>query len=167
MALPRTYVTNFESIKKIDDHTVAITAKVIESLFPCSMSYLLMVSRCKAEALKYDWAAYANAPSGTGPYRFGRMVAHERLELLPNKDCWDPKRIPKADDAADETARNHERAGHDDLGRARPEPAGLVAKTERIRPGEKLVSGPHADRRDPVTSEHLAAPDTRHFQRYM
>jgi len=97
MALSRTYVTNFESVEKIDDNTVAITTKVVESLFPYSMSYLLMVSRCRAEALKYDWAAYANAPSGTGPYRFDRMVAHERLELTPNKDYWDPKRVPKHD----------------------------------------------------------------------
>jgi peptide/nickel transport system substrate-binding protein len=97
MALSRTYVTNFESIEKIDDYTVAITTKVVESLFPYSMSYLLMVSRCRAEALKYDWAAYANNPSGTGPYRFDRIVAHERLELVPNKDYWDTKRVPKHD----------------------------------------------------------------------
>ena len=81
MALSRTYVTNFESAEKIDDHTVAVTTKVVESLFPYSMSYLLMVSRCRAEALKLDWTAYAEKPSGTGPYRFDRMVPHERLEL--------------------------------------------------------------------------------------
>jgi peptide/nickel transport system substrate-binding protein len=97
MALSRTYVTNFESVEKIDDYTVAITTKVVESLFPYSMSYLLMVSRCRAEALKYDWAAYAEHPSGTGPYRFDRMVAHERLELVPNKEYWDTKRVPKHD----------------------------------------------------------------------
>src|SRR3984957_3418394 len=97
MALSRTYVANFESAEKIDDHTVAITTKVVESLFPYSMSYLLMVSPCRAEALKYDWATYANSPSGTGPYRFDRMVAHERLELTPNKEYWDPKRVPKHD----------------------------------------------------------------------
>ena len=73
MALSRTYVTNFDSIEKIDDHTVAITTKFVESLFPYSTCrYLLMVSRCRAEALKYDWAAYAQQPSGTGPYRFDR-----------------------------------------------------------------------------------------------
>ena len=36
MALSRTYVTNFESAEKIDDNTVAITTKVVESLFPYS-----------------------------------------------------------------------------------------------------------------------------------
>ena len=97
MALSRAYTTNFESIEKIDDYTVAINTKVVESIFPYSMSYILMISRCKAEALKYDWNAYANDPSGTGPYRFSRMVPHERLELLPNKAYWDPKRVPKQD----------------------------------------------------------------------
>ena len=38
------------------------------------MSYVLMISRCRAEALQYDWNAYAEHPSGTGPYRFDRMV---------------------------------------------------------------------------------------------
>ena len=97
MALSRAYTTNFASVEKIDDNTVAITTKVVESLFPYQMSYLLMVSRCRAEALHYDWNAYAEHPSGTGPFRADRMVAHERFELLPNKDYWDPKRIAKYD----------------------------------------------------------------------
>jgi ABC-type transport system substrate-binding protein len=97
MAYTRTYVTNVESVEKLDDHTVAFTTKFVESLFPYSMSYFLMVSPCRAQALKYDWGAYAEHPSGTGPYRFDRMVAHERLELVPNKDYWDRTRIAKHD----------------------------------------------------------------------
>ncbi len=38
-----------------------------------------------------------SSPSGTGPYRFDRMVPHERLELVPNKDYWDTARVPKQD----------------------------------------------------------------------
>ena len=97
MALTRAYTTNFQSIEKIDDHTVAITTKVVESVFPYQTSYILMVSPCRAQELHYDWNAYAQHPSGTGPFRFDHMVAHERLELLPNKDYWDPKRIAKYD----------------------------------------------------------------------
>jgi peptide/nickel transport system substrate-binding protein len=96
-ALSRTYITNFDSIEKIDDHTVAITTKQVESLFPYSMSYVLMISPCRAKALNYDWNAYAEHPSGTGPYVFDHMVAHERLELVPNKNYWDPKRVPQQD----------------------------------------------------------------------
>jgi ABC-type transport system substrate-binding protein len=61
------------------------------------MSYFLMVSPCRAKELKYDWGAYAEHPSGTGPYKFDRMVAHERLEMVPNKDYWDKTRVPKQD----------------------------------------------------------------------
>jgi ABC-type transport system substrate-binding protein len=96
-ALSRSYLTNFDSVEKIDDHTIAINTKFVESLFPYTMSYLLMVSRCRAQELKYDWTAFANHPSGTGPYRFDSMVPHERLELVPNKAYWDPKRVPKQD----------------------------------------------------------------------
>jgi peptide/nickel transport system substrate-binding protein len=96
-ALSRAYLTNFDSIEKIDDHSVAITTKFVESLFPYDMSYLLMISRCRAEALHYDWNAYASQPSGTGPYRFAGMTAHERMELLPNQNYWDKARVPKQD----------------------------------------------------------------------
>ena len=97
MAFSRAYTTNFDSVEKIDDHTIAINTKVVESLFPYQTSYILMVSRCRAEALHYDWNAYAEHPSGTGPFRADRLVAHERFELVPNKDYWDPKRIAKYD----------------------------------------------------------------------
>ena len=96
-ALARAYLPNYAKVEKVDDKTVAITTKVPSSLFPYEMSFVLMTSKCRAEALKYDWAAFANQPSGTGPYRFDRMVAHERLEFVPNKDYWDPKRVPKQD----------------------------------------------------------------------
>lgn len=96
-ALSRAYLPNFAGVEKVDSHTVALTTKISSALFPYEMSYVLMTSRCRAEALKYDWAAYANQPSGTGPYRFDRMVPHERLELVPNKDYWDTARVPKQD----------------------------------------------------------------------
>jgi peptide/nickel transport system substrate-binding protein len=97
MALSRAYLTNFASVEKVDDNTIAINTKFTESLFPYQMSYLLMISRCRAEALKYDWTAYAAQPSGTGPYRFSSMTPHERMEMLPNKEYWDPARVPKQD----------------------------------------------------------------------
>ena len=96
-ALSRAYLPNFVKAETVDDHTVAITTKVPSSLFPYEMSFVVMTSRCRAEALKYDWAAYAEHPSGTGPYRFDRVVAHERLELVPNKEYWDQKRVPRQD----------------------------------------------------------------------
>ena len=96
-ALSRAYLANFAGIEKVDDKTIAITTKVPSSLFPYEMSFVMMTSKCRAEALKYDWNAVANNPSGTGPYKFDRMVPHERLELVPNKDYWNPARVPKQD----------------------------------------------------------------------
>ncbi len=96
-ALSRAYLPNFERAEKVDDRTVALTTKIPSSMFPYEVSFILMTSRCRAEALKYDWAALASQPSGTGPYRFDRMVPHERLEMVPNAEYWDKARVPKQD----------------------------------------------------------------------
>ncbi len=96
-ALSRAYLPNFASVEKVDDHTVALTTKIPSSLFPYEMSFVMMTSRCRAEALKYDWSAVTANPSGTGPYKFDRMVPHERLELVPNTEYWDKARVPKQD----------------------------------------------------------------------
>ncbi|MDR3535242.1 MAG: ABC transporter substrate-binding protein [Acetobacteraceae bacterium] len=96
-ALGRSYVGNVVSVDKVDDQTVAINLDRVMSLFPQLLPQVMLVSRCNAEALKYDRNAMMFHPSGTGPYRYSNMVAHERLELLANKDYWDKDRIPKHD----------------------------------------------------------------------
>ena len=96
-AYTRSFLTNFKSITKVDDYTVSIETSFVESLFPYSLSYVMMISPCRAKALKYDWGQYALHPSGTGPYKFDRMVPHQRLELVPNRDYWDKSRIPRQD----------------------------------------------------------------------
>jgi peptide/nickel transport system substrate-binding protein len=97
LAYSRTWMTNIKSVSKIDDDTVAFETNFVESLFPYSLSYVMMVSQCRAKELNYDWAQYALHASGTGPYRFDRLVPHQRLELVPNTDYWDKARIPKQD----------------------------------------------------------------------
>lgn len=96
-ALTRAYLPNYDHVEKVDDATVALYTKVPSSLFPYEMSFVMMTSKCRAEELKYDWGKYAENPSGTGPYRFDRMVPHERLELVANKEYWDKARVPKQD----------------------------------------------------------------------
>src|ERR1700752_3084290 len=61
------------------------------------MSFVMMVSPCRAKEVKYDWTQYALNPSGTGPYKFDKIVAHQRLEFVPNTDYWDKARVPKQD----------------------------------------------------------------------
>ena len=96
-AYSRSFLVNVKSVNKIDDYTVAFETNFVESLFPYSLSCVMMVSQCRAKELNYDWAQYALHPSGTGPYRFDRFVPHQRLELVPNTDYWDKARIPKQD----------------------------------------------------------------------
>ena len=74
-AQSRSYLGNFAGVTKIDDHTVAIDTKVPDSLFPYEISYVLMISPCRAKEVKYNWADYALHPSGTGPYRFDQCGA--------------------------------------------------------------------------------------------
>jgi ABC-type transport system substrate-binding protein len=96
-AQSRIYLVNTVGASKIDDHTVAFETKVPDSLFPYEISYVMMISPCRAKELKYNWGEYALHPSGTGPYRFDRMVAHQRMELVPNTGYWDKARVPKQD----------------------------------------------------------------------
>ena len=97
LAYSRTWLTNVKSVSKLDDYTVAFETNFVESLFPYSLSYVMMVSQCRAKELNYDWAQYGLHPSGTGPYRFDRFVPHQRLEMVPNTEYWDKTRIPKQD----------------------------------------------------------------------
>ncbi|WP_159997075.1 ABC transporter substrate-binding protein [Roseomonas sp. 18066] len=96
-AFARGYLTNFESVEAVDEQTVAFTTKTPDSLFPYNLSFLMMVSPRRSAEVKNDADAFARNPSGTGPYRFARMVPGERLELVRNADYWDAARVPKHD----------------------------------------------------------------------
>ena len=88
---------NVERAEKIDDGTVAIFTKTPDSLVPYNLSVWYMISKCAVEKANFDYAQYAKAPAGTGPYKFDRVVPRERLELVKNADYWDQKRVPKHD----------------------------------------------------------------------
>lgn len=96
-AQARAFLGTYANVEKIDDYTVAINTKVPDSLLPYEFASVIMISPCRAKEVKYDWAQYALHPSGTGPYKFDKFVAHQRLELVPNTDYWDKNRIPKQD----------------------------------------------------------------------
>lgn len=96
-AMIRNRTSNIATIEAVNDHKVIMVTKVPDALLPYQLSYWFMVSRCKLEALKYDYEAYQEAPSGTGPYMIDKFVPQERLELVKNPDYWDKSRIPKHD----------------------------------------------------------------------
>jgi peptide/nickel transport system substrate-binding protein len=96
-AQARAYLGTYAGVEKVDDHTVAFTTKFPDALFPYMMSYVLMISPCRAKEVNNNWTEYALKPSGTGPYKFDKMVPHQRLEFVPNADYWDTARVPKQD----------------------------------------------------------------------
>src|ERR1700692_1995367 len=93
----RAFLTNVKSVTKVDDYTVAFDNNFVESLFPYTLSYVLMISPCRAKEVNYDWAQYALHPSGTGPYKYDRLVPHQRLAMVSYTEYWDKDRVPKHD----------------------------------------------------------------------
>src|SRR6266481_713507 len=96
-AQARAYLGTYAGVEKVDEHTVAFTTKFPDALFPYMMSYVLMISPCRAKEVNNNWTEYALKPSGTGPYKFDKMVPHQRLEFVPNNEYWDKTRVPKQD----------------------------------------------------------------------
>jgi peptide/nickel transport system substrate-binding protein len=85
------------SYRKIDDLTVEITTKDIDSIFPYQMLWFLVSSPAQYEKVGRDWEKFASSPSGTGPFKLARLVPRERAELVKNTEYWDKNRIPKVD----------------------------------------------------------------------
>ncbi len=93
----RTRASNLDHAEVVDDKTVAIHTKTVDSFTPYSLANFFMISECALEKANWDYEAYAKAPAGTGPYKFDKVVPHERLELVKNDQYWDAARIPKHD----------------------------------------------------------------------
>jgi peptide/nickel transport system substrate-binding protein len=85
------------SYRKVDDSTVEITTKDVDSFFPYQMLWFLVSSPAQYEKVGKDWDKFASSPSGTGPFKLDKLVPRERVELVKNPDYWDKTRIPKTD----------------------------------------------------------------------
>ena len=100
------------SARKIDDFTVELTTSEPDSFLPLNLTNLFMASPAHwqakfdavpasvtdpAERAKQAWTAFAADASGTGPFRMARFVPRERLEVVANKEYWDPARTPQID----------------------------------------------------------------------
>src|ERR1700716_3233530 len=93
----KTRLPSVASYAKIDDSTVEITTKTIDSFFPYQMLWFLVSSPAQYEKLGKDWDKFASQPSGTGPFKLTKLVPRELAELSKNEDYWNKKRIPKVD----------------------------------------------------------------------
>jgi ABC-type transport system substrate-binding protein len=87
----------YKSVRKIDDYTVEFTTKSPDAFWPYQICYVLMSSPKQWEATGKDWNKFAQNPSGTGPFKLVTLKARELAELVPNKDYWDKKLVPKLD----------------------------------------------------------------------
>ena len=93
----KTRLPSVASYAKIDDATIEITTKTVNSFFPYQMLWFLVSSPAQYEKLGKDWDKFASQPSGTGPFKLTKLVPRELAELTKNEDYWNKKRIPKAD----------------------------------------------------------------------
>jgi peptide/nickel transport system substrate-binding protein len=93
----RTRLPSVASYAKVDDYAVEITTKEVDSFFPYQILWFLVSSPAQYEKVGKDWDKFASQPSGTGPFKLGKLVPRELAELVKNPDYWDKKRLPKAD----------------------------------------------------------------------
>jgi ABC-type transport system substrate-binding protein len=85
------------SYKVVDKYTFEITTKSPDATLPYQLAWIMMSSPAQWEKVGKSWEAFAKTPSGTGPWKLTAFVPRERAEMVPNKEYWDAKRVPKLD----------------------------------------------------------------------
>lgn len=95
-ALVAARIPSIDTVKKVDDYTVEILTKGPSAYVPYQVSFWFMSSQEHWEKVK-SWAEFAKSPSGTGPWKFVSQTQRAKVEMVPNKTYWNPKRIPKVD----------------------------------------------------------------------
>ncbi|WP_374991471.1 ABC transporter substrate-binding protein [Bradyrhizobium sp. LHD-71] len=93
----RTRLPSIAGYAKLDDFTVEITTKEVDSFFPYQMLWFLVSSPAQYENVGKDWDKFASQPSGTGPFKLGKLVPRELAELVKNPDYWNKSRLAKSD----------------------------------------------------------------------
>ena len=83
----KTRLPSVASYAKIDDFTVEITTKTVDSFFPYQMLWFLVSSPAQYDKLGKDWDKFASQPSGTGPFKLTKLVPRELAELTKNPDA--------------------------------------------------------------------------------
>ncbi|MCA0304076.1 MAG: ABC transporter substrate-binding protein [Proteobacteria bacterium] len=93
----RSRIPAVKSYKVIDDQTVEIVTKTPDAFLPYQMAWIMMSSPAQWEKVGKNWNEFAKTPSGTGPWKLAAFVPSTRAELVPNKEYWDARRVPKLD----------------------------------------------------------------------
>ncbi|MCA8930011.1 MAG: ABC transporter substrate-binding protein [Alphaproteobacteria bacterium] len=95
-ALVAARIPALKAVNKIDDYTVEILTDGVSAYVPYQVSFWFMSSQEQWEKVG-SWAEFAKAPSGTGPWKFVSQTPRAKVEMVPNKDYWNPARVPKVD----------------------------------------------------------------------
>ena len=94
----RSRIPAVASYKVIDKYKVEITTTAPDATLPYQIAWVMMSSPAQWEKLGKSWDAFAQKPSGTGPWKMeSGFKPRERAELTPNADYWDKARVPKLD----------------------------------------------------------------------
>src|SRR3981081_2250311 len=76
----KTRLPSVAGYAKIDDSTIEITTKTVDSFFPYQMLWFLVSSPAQYEKLGKNWDKFASQPSGTGPFKLTKLVPRELAE---------------------------------------------------------------------------------------
>ncbi|MDN2582917.1 ABC transporter substrate-binding protein [Aquibium sp. ELW1220] len=79
---------------KIDDMTIYLETKYLNSLLPFELSTLFFASPAR-HAEVGNWENFAVNPSGTGPYAFVSLTPGSELRLKAYESYWNPQRVPR------------------------------------------------------------------------
>src|SRR5258707_6822138 len=74
------------SYRKLDNYTIEITTKDIDSIFPYQMLWFLISSPAQYEKVGSEWEKFASSPSVTGPFKLAPPVPRERTDLVKKSD---------------------------------------------------------------------------------
>ena len=96
-AIVRARNPNLVSWKKIDDFTLEMTTDRELSYFPYLLVFVLNSSPAQWEAQGKDWAKFASAPAGTGPFKISAVEPRVSVSFEKNAAYWDANRVPKLD----------------------------------------------------------------------
>jgi ABC-type transport system substrate-binding protein len=90
-----TYIAE-NGYRKIDDSTIEFTTTRPISYFPYVLTTIFYVSPTAFEKAG-NWAEFAKAPIGTGPFQVQNFKPRISVDLVKNAGYWDKARVPKLD----------------------------------------------------------------------
>ena len=138
----KTRLPSVASYAKIDDDTVEITTKTVDSFFPYQMLWFLVSSPAQYEKLGKDWDKFASQPSGTGPFKLTKLVPRELAELSKNRGL-----LEQEADSEGRQARPDSDAGSADAHQCAARRPGRPDRNAGARCGAAAEIGRHEDRR--------------------